>query len=235
MGKGAVLRKWRHKGGGDPASVAYWVNSKVISNVREAKVFPAGRFNKNDRQSSEDALKLLRSTYDSPGLKKDLCLYYAFPNDNIEDAVVIFATPRQIQLLREHGRNGVIGVDTTFQKTQAKHFLTTVVVQDERRHGVPVAFCISPRHDIDTFKIFFKQLRDVAGTITCQHFISDGEETFYNAWSIVMGQPLNRRLCIWHVKKNWGKKLTALRFHGQEYEAAKKTLSDILEEPSIPK
>lgn len=213
-----MTRIWREAGRGDPQSVAYRVNNKTFNNVGAAKIYSAGQFHKNDRRSSEDALKILRSTYDSPELKNDLCLYYEFPTASIEEAIVIFATPRQIHLLREHGRNGVIGIDTTFQKTQVKHFLTTIVVQDERRHGVPVAFCISPKHDVHTFEIFFKKLREIAGTITCQHFISDGEETFYTAWSNVMGEPLNRRLCIWHVKKNWGKKLTALRFHGQKNE-----------------
>lgn len=127
---------------------------------------------------------------------------------------------------------GIPCIDRTFQKTETNHYLTSLVVLDERKDGIQVAFSIYPKHDTDTFTAFFKKVLKDVGRIKCQHFISNGEGTFYNALSYVMGESLNRRLCIWHVKKNWGEKLVTLGFRGQEYDTAKKTLSNILEAPS---
>lgn len=82
-------------------------------------------------------------------------------------------------------------------------YMYTVVVIDEYGNEVPIAFCFSNRGDVVLFKRFFTYIKLQVGEIKTSTFICDGAESFYNAWSVVMGQVENRILCIWHVFKNW--------------------------------
>lgn len=122
---------------------------------------------------------------------------------------VVIAAPFQLQKLKEHGTK-VIGVDTTHEVSMYGHLLTTICVQDERKEGLPVAFCISKRKDTATYVRFFEQVRAAVGQINCDYFMSDGDPTIYDAWKEVMGEAKQPRLCSWHVKKAWGRKLDQL-------------------------
>ena len=66
-----------------------------------------------------------------------------------------------------------------------------------------MAFCISRKKDTETWQRFFRHVRDVVGVIQPAFFLSDGDFTYYNAWTAVMAKPGQQRLCLRHVKKTW--------------------------------
>lgn len=118
--------------------------------------------------------------------------------------------------------------------TAYDHYLTTLVLQDERRHGVPVAFCISVKRDEDTWVKFFNAIRRTVGhVVKCDTFISDGDNSFYNAWKKVMSEVPSRRLCLWHAKKSWGERMVQLKFDEDQLKSTKAALDRLVDELDV--
>lgn len=142
----------------------------------------------------------------------------------LENAFVVVASPFQLSILLDYGQN-ICGVDTTHLVSSYKHNLTTLLVMDERKEGVPVAFCVSKRKDEWTYTKFFETLRSVLGfSITCNFFISDGDMTIYKAWKNIMGPAGESRLCWWHVKHAW------IRYMKQPLKMNQNTIKTIIAE-----
>lgn len=151
--------------------------------------------------------------------------------DALSSAFIVMATPMQLHKLIEHGWK-TIGVDTTHQVSKYNHNLTTIIVQDERNEGFPVAFCISKHKNAETYEKFFAIVKSRIGGVSCKYFISDGDMTLYNCWKRVMGPAKQARLCIWHVKRSWGRKLQNLQIKKGSLLRARmeKQLEALLEE-----
>lgn len=197
-----------------------------------------GRYHKDDATSSLMALQALKAKYNLPHCLKyrihcdDFFINESgecHPSTSINTAIankkkpvlakhpmaqsfVALATPYQIKKLLQHAPNTTIGVDSTHLVTMYGHYLTTVMVQDERREGQVVAFCLSSNKDKKTYTEFFRGLRDITGPIKCDYFMTDGDRTIYASWKDVMGPAVQPRLCWWHVLRCWGKKTHDLGF-----------------------
>lgn len=205
-----------------------FADKQLLANIAARHKIPIpGKFNSDDCASAKTALDLLRERFKDD--KEKWCVYGDFPNDRVEDAFIVIIPPLQSELLKKHA-GGTVGIDTTFDMTRHKHHLTTIIIQNERKRGVPVAYCISKRRDTATWKRFFEVVFESLGTISCGVFLSDGDPTYFTAWSDVMGRPARKRLCIWHVKKSWGRKLYSLKFTKQEEADMMSILSAMIEE-----
>lgn len=200
---------------------------KTVHNVaRDLKLRAKGRLHSDDYISTCAALDRLRRRYAS---FPDKCIVGDFPGEAIVEGFVIIMTPYQALKLRQHGKRGIC-IDSTHQMTTWDHYLTTLMVYDEQKHGVPVAFCISKNKDTSTWERFFTEVKAVVGVVKPKFFLSDADHSLYNGWVQVMGQPLSRRLCEWHVKKRWNLKLGQLHFDETDRETISETLTAMMEE-----
>ena len=80
------------------------------------------------------------------------------------------------------------------------------MVLDDLKQGFLCCFIFSNRGDTIAMEIFFKVIKDSYSKdspIKLKTFMSDIDESFYNARSAVMGQVKNRLFCSWHVDKAW--------------------------------
>ena len=125
---------------------------------------------------------------------------------NNEDIVLIIANSFQRDMLSKFGNN-IVCIDSTHDITEYDFYLTTLVVVDEYGAGVPVAYCISNKKDTKTWIKFFQKLKEHVEMLSPKVFMSDDDNSFYNAWCLVMGPVPHRLLCTWHVDKNWREKL----------------------------
>lgn len=229
-----VVKNVRGKAAGE-GRPEHALTNKTCRNVgRDYGIKPDGHFNADDKNSCDLALVVLRTRYEA--WKRDLCIRKEFPDKSVNEAYVVFATPFQIVSLRNASDKGpvVLGIDSTHKMTAYDHYLTTLVLQDERRHGVPVAFCISVKRDEDTWVKFFTAVRETVGhVVKCDTFISDGDYSFYNAWKRVMTEVPCRRLCLWHAKKSWGERMVQLKFDEDQLKSTKATLDRLVDELDI--
>lgn len=124
------------------------------------------------------------------------------------DFALVLMTEPQRELLEELGPAGTVCLDSTHGTTGYQFELTTLLVLDEVRSGVPVAYFICNRINELTLTAFFKCLESaMAKKVDAKTFMSDDASQFYKAWSTVMGAPKQKLLCAWHVDKNWRKKI----------------------------
>ncbi|XP_077542029.1 uncharacterized protein LOC144154804 [Haemaphysalis longicornis] len=135
-----------------------------------------------------------------------------------EDFALALMTELQEEMLNEYG-SGIVCVDSTHGTNSYDFQLTTLLVLDEYKKGVPVAHLIRNRTNGKTLKAFFESLKLATGAITSDVFMSDDAIEYYDAWKSVMGQPVHRLLCTWHVDKNWREKIHSL-VPGNELQAA---------------
>lgn len=143
---------------------------------------------------------------------------------NVNEGFVVLSNSQQLDLLKQYGPN-LICIDSTHQCTAYDHMVTTILIRDGRNEGYPVVYCLSRNKDEATWREFFKVLKSAIGTLKPAYFLSDDDVSFYNAWCAVMGNPGKRRLCLWHVKKNWGKRYKTLA----NQDAIKKALERIID------
>lgn len=216
-----------------------FVSNKMCHNIiRDYNIPKAGQYNRSDWLSSKMALEICKKKWSV----HPHCLFQEIPDrpecgnssDSIregflEDAFIVLMSPYQLSMLKDFGEN-IVGVDTTHQVSTYNHNLTTIVVQDHRREGVPVAFCISRSKDSATYTRFFEIVKTALGqSLRCEYFISDGDLTIYNSWKQVMGPAGQSRLCLWHVKKAWGRKLDGLKMEQKIRVRIEKELNELIE------
>lgn len=226
--KRSILSNIVPQGQDDPL---VFVTMKSLWNIaRTFRVLTHGQYNVDDRISTITSLELFEWRYRN--LAEEVCVVAENMVDCVDNAFVVLMNPYQCRALRRfaNSNTGVIGIDSTHEMTSHGHYLTTVVVQSERREGIPVAFCISRHRSTATWKRFFSAIRQVAGPISCSSFISDGDSSYYNAWKEVMGPVLRRRLCIWHVKKSWGERMVQLKFTTEELQETKSKLTALVDQ-----
>ena len=86
--------------------------------------------------------------------------------------------------------------------------MVTVLVIDSHGEGLPVAWCLANRTDSTVLMEFLKPLKERAGSIKTEVFMSDMAENFFNAWIGIFGRCDTKHLfCVWHVDKAWRKGL----------------------------
>ncbi|XP_072385917.1 uncharacterized protein [Diabrotica undecimpunctata] len=114
----------------------------------------------------------------------------------------LFMNVVQKEILIKFGKS-VIAIDGTHGLNSYDFELTTVLVKDEFGNGFPTAFLFSNRKDTFIYQLLFSKIHEHVGTIQSNVFMSDITNTFYNAWSNVMGSVSNRLLCSWQIDRAW--------------------------------
>ena len=109
-------------------------------------------------------------------------------------------------MLNQFG-NDIVCMDFTHGLNEYNFDMATLLVVDDKREGFPSAFIISNRHDSVLLTIALNAIKNREVNISPKTFMSDDDNTFYNAWRSVFEDVEKRLLCIWHVDKNWRKKL----------------------------
>ncbi|XP_072379315.1 uncharacterized protein [Diabrotica undecimpunctata] len=106
------------------------------------------------------------------------------------------------KLLREFP--SIICMDGTQGTNKRGMDLTVVLIKDDRNTGFIVAFLLSNRLDQLVQEVFLGALKNRMQTgIHAEHFMSDDDGKYYNAWVNIMGNQPKRLLCTWHVVGNW--------------------------------
>jgi hypothetical protein len=86
------------------------------------------------------------------------------------------------------------------------------MVLDDARQGFPCSFLFSNRGDTVAMKIYFTIKNCFHDSfIKPKTFMSDMDDTFYNAWTGVIGPVENRLFCSWHVDRAWRKNLGKIK------------------------
>ncbi|GFW19417.1 MULE domain-containing protein [Trichonephila clavipes] len=111
-------------------------------------------------------------------------------------------TDFQKEMITKYGKDKIC-IDGTHGPSSYDFNLHSVLVVDEHKNGIPVAFCFSNRSSEDVFRIYFSAITNAVGKIETTTFMTDDAPAFYNAWSYVMGTVKNVALCAWHVTRNW--------------------------------
>lgn len=57
----------------------------------------------------------------------------------------------------------------------------------------------------------FSAIKTVAGLISPKPFMTDIVDTFYTAWSSIMGPVPHNILCSWHIDKAWRQNLPKIK------------------------
>lgn len=162
-----------------------------------------GRYDNDDRVSTTVALRLMLIS--DPGL--NFVVEYNIPT--CESAFIVLASQHQLNMLCKYGKK-LISIDSTHKTQQYGLHLTTIVVQDAAKEGYAVAACLSPKRDEATWLAFFEAIKGrIGGPLQTETFLSDDDNSFYNAWSRCMGVP-EKRLCSWHVIRAWGGHLNGI-------------------------
>lgn len=182
------------------------LNRQAVANVaRQHDVKKPGQYHDEDGRSSQAAVEVLVKKWghlSNPILEAD------FVDNKAEDAFLVIMFPYMAHVMEKFGTQ-TIAIDSTHHVTRYNHYLTTLMVRDQKKEGVPVAFCVSRRKRTEDWVRFFLAVKTRVGAIDCKTFISDGDAAFYNAWKTVMGEPEKRRLCLWHIQKNWNDKMVS--------------------------
>ncbi|GFY59058.1 MULE domain-containing protein [Trichonephila inaurata madagascariensis] len=129
-----------------------------------------------------------------------------------EDFVLVIMTDFQKEMITKYGKDKIC-TDGTHGLSSYDFNLYSVLVVDEHKNGIPVAFCFSNRSSEDVFKIYFSAIKNTVGKIETTTFMTDDDPAFYNAWSYVMGTVKNVLLCAWHVTRNWHQNLNKIKNH----------------------
>ena len=123
------------------------------------------------------------------------------------DFLLVLQTEFQCEMLKQFGSNAVC-IDST-HGTNAYHFnLTTIMVIDDYREGLPVGWMVSNKEDKKMLAQVFAGIKERAGPIIPQWFMTDDAEQYHSAWKEVFGgEETKKMLCAWHVDRAWRKAL----------------------------
>lgn len=128
------------------------------------------------------------------------------------DFILCLQTIMQRQFMLQFGNGNMLCLDSTHGTNQYDFNLVTMMVVDDFGEGSPVAFMICNREDEVALTAFFKAIKARLPSnvpFRASHVISDDAGQYYRAWCAVFG-PAEKKLCTWHVDKNWRK---AIREH----------------------
>ncbi|KAK7460748.1 hypothetical protein BaRGS_00038826 [Batillaria attramentaria] len=102
----------------------------------------------------------------------------------------------------------MIFIDSTHKTTQYDFQLITVLVLDDYREAVPVAWAISNKEDQETLTVFFDSVKAACGKdIATDIFMSDLAQNF---WCFTFSKPAKRLYCSWHVDQAWRRQISML-------------------------
>ena len=83
-----------------------------------------------------------------------------------------------------------------------------IKTRSQLSEGVPVAWAISSKEDLDALSAVLQQLKLRTGDLKPQHFMSDDTQQYWNAWAAAYSSNnTTKLLCTWHIDRAWRKDL----------------------------
>lgn len=132
-------------------------------------------------------------------LESPMVHYFEFPTEDISDAFIVLTNEAMLELLKSYGPECVM-IDSTHKTNSYGLSLTTVQIRRGNSRHFNVAFCISKGKDANTWKKFFSKI--LPGGMSTNIFMSDMDNSYFNAWVDVVGPVTSKRVCEWHIHKN---------------------------------
>ena len=145
-------------------------------------------------------------------------------NLNKDDFMLVLMTNEQSENYEKFAPY-VLCIDSTHGTNQYQFYLITILVVNDEKKGIPVAFCISNKEDERALKIFFQSVKDRCPNTVIDSIMTDDAHASCNAAKAVFGHSVAHYLCIYHVRSNWNKKL---RGNPEELAALQKALTELV-------
>lgn len=111
--------------------------------------------------------------------------------------------PKSNAYVKKFGHGKIVYIDGTHGLYAYDFELVTLLFVDDFGSGFPCCYMFTNLKDTKIYSIMFSTIKDKAGTIRLNTFITDIVETFYSARENTMGSDPNRLLCSWHVDRAW--------------------------------
>lgn len=147
---------------------------------------------------------------------------------NQEEFLLIIMTEFQKHILLASDKN-VICVDSLYRKKGGRFYLTVLFIMDENDLAFPVAFCISNKVDKSVIVVFFQSIRESAGPLECNFFMSDCESFYYEAWKETMNDNSRWLWSMWYVDSRFRIQLRVFRGNVAKRADTYKTMRMLLE------
>ncbi|KAL3277347.1 hypothetical protein HHI36_012698 [Cryptolaemus montrouzieri] len=126
-----------------------------------------------------------------------------------KDFVLIIMTLAQCELFKKYS-GGYICVDHTHGRNSQNLELHTIFIKDDANECFPCAFCISNRADKVVMLLFFSHIKEQAGIVLPKVFMSDIEDSYFEAWKEIMGDPGKWHFSSWHLELTWQSNLNEI-------------------------
>lgn len=209
----------------------YLITRKDIHNIKqEFNINDDGVLDSNDAESVKKWVDSF-DVDDTPVVlfKQQGLLNPSFPELAEKDFLLIIMNEWQKKMLNMFGSD-IICMDFTHGLNNYDFDMATLLVVDEKREGFPSAFIFSNRHDSALLSIALTAIKNCGVNVSPKTFMSDDDNTFYNAWRKVFAETENRLLCTWHVERSWKKKLNELCSNHEDQKLIYERLTCVLTE-----
>lgn len=176
---------------------------KDLDNIEQAyQLTDDGVYHANDAVSVHSWVEDVKKKENSILYYKPQGLEDRKNNIPAQDFALVVMTDAQREMLQKYGSKA-IAMDGTHGMGYDGFQLVMILVFDENHEGFPAAYFVTNRVDTKMVSTFVKFVAESAGKIKTNLFMSDMENTFFNAWIKYMPRPLYRLFCTWHVDKAW--------------------------------
>ena len=183
------------------------IDRKTIHNIKKRIVDSSVIRHSDNATSVTLRVQALRSEKYNPVLiyKKQSEIDLSSGLDK-EDFMLVLMTNQQLTMYKKFA-NRIVCMDSTHNTNQYGFKLITLLVPDEFRRGYPVAFCLTNKESEDAVTFFLNKVRSSAPEVKVSLFVTDDDNAGWNAIRSVFGKAVQQYLCVWHVHKNWRRKL----------------------------
>ncbi|GFS58098.1 uncharacterized protein TNCV_1410951 [Trichonephila clavipes] len=110
--------------------------------------------------------------------------------------------------------------------------MNSAQIIDDKCEGFPVCFIISNKQDHVVFQYALTKIKERGLNIEVKVFMSDIDNSFYNAWIKTFKTPEFRLWCIWHVDQAWRKTLKLIK-NREKKVSVYQELCSILQETDV--
>ncbi|XP_057845861.1 uncharacterized protein LOC131055410 [Cryptomeria japonica] len=142
--------------------------------------------------------------------EKENFFYFQWANImNDVPFIIGIQTPWMQETMVKHSHNSIIAMDSTFFTNKHGFQLYTLLVFDEQEAGIPVAWAISSRHNIEDINEWLVEVhrrgKQCKEDWHVNAFIVDDVAADIQAIRLPFDCQL--QLCSWHIRKTWLKKV----------------------------